>query len=112
MWKISKCGNAFPAARNTKVYKIRKRHMTVFYTFYDIFQPNFTSASYLIPNKVFGSIWCKLENRNSPNVTGKIFEFDYYSSLSIVLTTWLSIDHSVTTSNGHPRKRIRSDGRY
>ena len=28
--------------RDIKVYKIRKLHMTVFSTFYDILQPNFT----------------------------------------------------------------------
>ncbi len=32
----------FKVPRNTKVYKIRKLHMTVFSTFYDILQPNFT----------------------------------------------------------------------
>ena len=30
------------SARNAKVYKIRKLHMTVFSTFYDILQPNST----------------------------------------------------------------------
>ena len=43
------------SARNTKVYKIRKLCMTVFYTFYDILQPNFTillnlACSFNFPN--------------------------------------------------------------
>ncbi len=35
--------NAFPRVIHAKVYKIRKLHMTVYFsTFYDILQPNFT----------------------------------------------------------------------
>ncbi len=38
IWKIQSC----EICEFWKVYKIRKLHMTVFSSFYDIFQPNFT----------------------------------------------------------------------